>query len=379
MADTMQRPVKVLNALWQLGIGGIEGLLVNVLRRLNREQFQMDFLVTSQFESYHDATVREMGARIILGKQSINPWRSQRELASINRRFGPYDVIHSHRHYSGAPLLRAAHRLGIPIRIAHGHAVRVGEGSTLDRAGFFFARYLTRKHCTHGFAVSRDAAASLFGDGWESDPQIEVLPPAADFAPFHAVGSRDQVRRELGVESDEILVAHVGMFSDTKNHEFIVKVAKAINKISSRYRIVLIGDGPLFYRTASLVQSEGLAGRVLFLGARANVPEILLAMDAFIFPSKVEALGLAVVEAQAAGLVCFLSDRVVTEVDIVPELLHRLPLEAGPEAWANQIVSHSGNRITQAEALQKCLASSLNIATYVERHERIYASRLDRG
>ena len=374
MANTQRRPIKVLNALWHLGIGGIEGLLVSVLRRIDREQFQLDFLVTSQFASYHDATVTEMGARIVLGKQRINPWRSQTELAAINRRFGPYDVLHCHRHYSGAPLLSAAHRLGIPIRIAHSHAVRAGEGSAPARAGFAFARYLTRKHCTHGVAVSRDAARSLFGAGWESDSRIEVLPPATDFAPFHAPGSRAQVRNELGIKDDELLVAHVGMFTDTKNHQFIVQVAKAINQRSSRFRFVLIGDGPLLHPTSNLVRSEGLADRVLFLGARANVPELLLAMDAFIFPSKVEALGLAVVEAQAAGLVCFLSDRVVPEVDIVPELLHRLPLEAGAAVWAEAILLHSRARITQAGALNKCLASGLNIDTYVERLEQIYAS-----
>ncbi|MCB1830245.1 MAG: glycosyltransferase family 1 protein, partial [Gammaproteobacteria bacterium] len=86
------------------------------------------------------------------------------------------------------------------------------------------------------------------------------------------------------------------------------------------------------------------------------------------------ALGLAVVEAQAAGLVCFLSDRVVPEVDIVPELLHRLPLEAGAAVWAEAILLHSRARITQAGALNKCLASGLNIDTYVERLEQIYAS-----
>jgi glycosyltransferase involved in cell wall biosynthesis len=377
MANSERRPVKVLNALWQLGVGGIESSLVDMLRHLDREQFQMDFLVTSQFESYYDSAVKEMGARIVLGKERFSPGRNFRELAAINRRFGPYDVLHSHRHYSGAPLLRAAHEVGIPVRIAHSHAIRTGEGSVFGRAGFAFARYLTSRHCTHGLAVSCAAAVSLFGPRWEHDQRFEVLSPGCNLEPFHETGYRDQVRRELDIGDGEIVLAHVGSFTDTKNHEFIVAVAKAINMISPDFRFVLIGDGPLLHRTRYLVESAGLSDRVLFLGNQPNVPLLLLAMDAFIFPSKVEAFGIAAVEAQAAGLVCFLSDRVVPEVDAVPDLLRRIPLEVGPEAWAREIVANCEAPISQASALDQCLASGLGSDSYIETHKRIYASALE--
>jgi glycosyltransferase involved in cell wall biosynthesis len=272
------------------------------------------------------------------------------------------------------PLLRAAHQLGIPVRIAHSHAIRSAEGSLIKRAGFAVAQHLTKRYCTHGLAVSRPAAASLFGARWELDPRFEVVPLGVDFAPFQENAKRAELRKALGIGEHQIALAHVGRFAFVKNHEFIVAVAKAINRLSPDYRIVLVGDGPLLTRIQYLVHHEGLADRVIFLGSQPNVAEILLAMDAFIFPSTSEAFGIAAIEAQAAGLECFLSDRVVSTVDIVPELLHRLPLEAGPEAWAQEIISHTRPDISQAQALEKCLASDLNIDPYVEKHERIYSS-----
>lgn len=377
MTTTQQRPIKVLNALWLLGVGGIENLLVNVLRRLDRERFQMDFLVASQFEQHYDETVRALGSRLVLGKQSNDPWRSERELAAINRRFGPYDVIHSHRHFSGVALLRAAHRLGIPVRIAHGHAIRRGEGPPMDRIGFAVARHLTRKHCTHGLAVSRDAGRSLFGEGWEADRRFELLPGAVDFTPFLAENRRSQVRRALQLPDDAIAIAHTGRFVGSKNHRFIVAVARALCRLSERHHFLLIGDGPLLQPIRELVDYEGLGHRVRFAGSRSDVPELLLAMDAFIFPSLTEAFGLAAVEAQAAGLTCFLSDQVVPEVDVVPELLQRLPLAAGPGFWAERILAHGPPRISQQQALARCRASRLNIDAYVDSLSEIYRSAAD--
>lgn len=377
MVNNKRRPIKVLNVLWKLDVGGMEASLVALLTHLDPGQFQMDFLVTSQYEGDYDAVVKKMGARIVLGKDRFSPGHNLRDLAAVNRRFGPYDVLHSHRHYSGAPLLRAAHQLGVPLRIAHSHTIPTMEGSTFDRARVAIARRLVRRHCTHGLAVSRAAAASLFGERWESDQRFRVLPRGCDFEAFRATDSRERVRRELGIGADEMALVHVASFNDNGNHEFIVEVGWELSRLAPQFRIVLIGDGPLLHHIQSQVAFAGLSDRVMFLGEQPDLHALLLAMDALIFPSNVETLGIAVVEAQAAGLVCFLSDRVVPEVDAVPELLHRIPMEAGPGTWAREIVAHGRAPITQAEALERCMAGKLGIESYVECHKRLYTSTLD--
>jgi glycosyltransferase involved in cell wall biosynthesis len=378
MADSKQRPVKVLNALWQLDVGGIESSLVGMLSHMDRERYQSDFLVTSQYEGDYDAIVRKMGGRIVLGKERFNSRRNLRELAAINKRFGPYDVLQSHRLEGNGPLLRAAHQLQIPVRIAYSHTLTSAARSTFGRARAAYGRYLTWKHCTHGLAVSRTAADSLFGSRWEHDPRFEVLPMGCDFDAFQALGSRERIRRELAIDDDTIVLAHLGNFEDASIHEFIVEVGWELEKLSSQFRFVLIGDGATRYHIKCQVEFAGLENRVIFLDTPANLPLLLLAMDGFICPSMGGTLGIYAVAAQAAGLVCFLSDQVDAEVDVVPELLHRLPLEAGASGWAKEIFAHSRAQLSQPEALAKCRTSYPDIETYTERHLRIYADVLGR-
>ncbi len=379
MGIKRRRPVKVLNAVWQLSDGGIESSLVEVLRHLDHQEFQMDFLVASQFEGYYDSTVKKLGARVILGRDSWHHGRNLRELATINKRFGPYDVLHDniHGHYSGAPLLRAAHQLEIPVRIAHNHTIRPEQDSVLHRAGHSFSRYLTNKHCTHGVAGSRAAAVSLFGPGWECNPRIEVLPRGCNFNPFLANGDPAQVRQHLGIGEGELALVQVGTFNRETNHEFILAVAWELKKLTPNFRILLIGEGPLLEHTQCQVAYAGLSDHIWFLGRRPDVPLLLPAMDAFIFPSLTQAFSIAVVEAQAAGLTCFLSDQIVPEVEVVSGLLRRIPLESGPETWAKEIIANRSKNVSQAEVLEKCLASKLNIDVYIERFKQLYNSALD--
>jgi len=176
----------------------------------------------------------------------------------------------------------------------------------------------------------------------------------------------------LDIDDDVVALAHVDSFASHENHEFILAVASALDKLTAKFRIVLIGDGPLLYDVDWQVKLAGLSDRVILLGPQSNVPELLLAMDAFIFPSKPQAYSVAIIEAQAAGLVCFLADWVVPEAGLVPELLHPIPLEAGPEAWAGEIVAHGRAPISQGRALEQCLASDRGIEHCVARLRRIY-------
>jgi glycosyltransferase involved in cell wall biosynthesis len=98
------------------------------------------------------------------------------------------------------------------------------------------------------------------------------------------------------------------------------------------------------------------------------------AMDAFLFPSVFEGLGLAVIEAQASGLPCFISDRVPPDADVVTPLVHRLPLTDGADDWATTIAARlRGNRPVSAhEALDRVRRSSFNIETSARRLEEVY-------
>ncbi len=136
-----------------------------------------------------------------------------------------------------------------------------------------------------------------------------------------------------------MVFGHVGRFVQQKNHDFLLRVAAILAVRDVRTHFLLVGFGPLQAQIDACIRELGLENRVFMLSSRDDVPRLMLgAMDYFLFPSQFEGLGLALVEAQAAGLQCFISDAVPPEALVVPELIQQLPLSLGPEVWAETIL-----------------------------------------
>jgi glycosyltransferase involved in cell wall biosynthesis len=217
-------------------------------------------------------------------------------------------------------------------------------------------KLFVKTFATGGLGVSSKAASSLFGEDWPSDRRWCVCPASIDLQGFRARPDRDSVRAELHIPADAIVYGHVGRFVDAKNHEFLVQIAEALSARDARAKFLLVGGGPLQRPIERMLKQRGLEDRFIILPPRDDIPRLMLsAMDFFLFPSLYEGLGLALVEAQAAGLRCFASTAVPTEAVAVPCLVHRLPLSAGPEFWAETILQQIGVpcSVTSEEALRR--------------------------
>src|SRR5262249_4845710 len=224
-----------------------------------------------------------------------------------------------------------------------------------------------------GSAASSAAAASMFGPAWAADRRWSVLHCGIDLTPFDAPCER--IRGDLGFASDDIVFGHVGRFAEQKNHRYLIDLVERLSSLIPRPRFLWIGEGPLQGAIEERLRAAGLRDRVTILSRCGNVPALMRgAMDAFLFPSLFEGLGLAVVEAQAAGLPCFISDRVPPDADVVTPLVHRLPLTDGADRWASAIAAGiQGNRPVDArEALDIVRGSSFNIETSARRLEEVY-------
>jgi len=336
--------VHVLHVLGALNPGGIETWLLQVLRHVDRSRFQFDFLVQSAKPSNLDADVVALGGRIHTCPYTRRPTRYARRFRQILRHSGPYDAVHSHVHaFSGFVLaLAALHR--VPIRIAHSHTTAEGEPFRRSPARWLYAaamRRAIRTTATHGFACAESAARVLFGPGWRDDPRWSVLRCGIDPTPFEKPGPAEPTRESLDLAADALVVGHVGNFRLVKNHEFLLRVFRELVRIHPDSYLLLVGDGPLRETVQREVQNTAVERRVRFLGHRRDVPAVMRHLfDVFVLPSRLEGLPLVLVEAQAAGLPCVISEVVTREADIPGATVERLPLGAPLEDWARAILSH---------------------------------------
>ena len=204
---------------------------------------------------------------------------------------------------------------------------------------------LLNRYATDYFACSIEAGKCLYGQKTKSQKNIEIIHNAIDTNNFlFDSETRKKTRKSCNIENLFTLI-HVGMFTEAKNHEFIIKVFKEINKKQPNSCLVLVGDGPLRENIETLSNNIGLKNKVKFLGELENVSNYLMAADCFIFPSKFEGLGMAVIEAQVSGLKCWVSHSVPKETNLFGQI-DFLDINITPESWADAILANNNKRLT---------------------------------
>ncbi len=380
MVRTQEKPIRILHVFGMMDRGGAETWLMHILRIMDRDRYQMDFLVHVTEPKEYDDEIRALGSKLIADPYTRRPFRYARELKRVLADEGPYDIVHSHVHQYSGFVLRIAKQAGVPIRIAHSHsdAATVEARAPLPRRAYLglMHRWIGR-YATDGLAASRQAADDLFGPDWDADPRFRILPCGVNFDPFAVTICPAEVRAEFHIPPGAFVVGHVGKFIAVKNHAFLLDVAAAIvaRAPDMDTRFLLVGEGELRAEMMERANQLGLGARVIFAGSRADVPRLLRGgMDLFLFPSLLEGLGLAIVEAQAAGLPAVFADVVPREADIVPPLVHRLSLHQSASAWADAILAlRDATPLAQPEALAIARATPFDIHTSWAALEGIYA------
>jgi glycosyltransferase involved in cell wall biosynthesis len=356
--------IRVLQVVGGMRRAGTETWLMNVLRRIDRERIRMDFLTHTTEPAHYDDEIRDLGGRIVPCLSPRSPGTYSRNFARVLAEFGPYDIVHSHMHHFSGLVLRIAASRGVPVRVAHSHSDTRINDAAARVARRLYTGVATRtiaRAATHGLAASEPAAEALFGTNWRSDGRYRILHCGVDLEPFGFKIDRAQVRAELGIPPDAFVIGHVGRFDPEKNHAFLIEVIQAAAKIGPNVYGLFVGDGRARAEIEQKVAQAGIGDRVVFPGVREDVPRLMQgAMDVFVFPSIFEGLGLAVVEAQAAGLPCVISDVIPAEADVASELVRRMSVSDGPQAWAEAAVSAKA-AITPQESLRRVQESDFDI------------------
>lgn len=362
--EVLHMPIRILQVVTYMGRGGLETMLMNYYRQIDRSRVQFDFLVHRGFHADYDDEIEALGGRIYRLPRLV-PWsRSyQNALNAFFAEHPEYRIVHVHQDCLSGVILKAAQRNGIPVRIAHSHSS--GQDKDLKYPIKLFYRCWIPRYATELLACSREAGEWMFRGA-----EFGVLNNAVDAAAYrYDVELGQRMREELKLKRDDIVVGHVGRFSPAKNHAGLLEIFAAVRGQEPRAKLLLVGDGELRGEIEAKIAALGLSDSVLLTGVRSDVPALLQAMDVFVFPSHYEGLPVTLVEAQAAGLPCLISDRVPMECKLT-ELVQQLPLECGAEAWAERILAAAGTPRTDPFA--QIAAAGYDIAQNAERLQNHY-------
>ena len=328
----MNEPIRIAQVLNRMDSGGIEAVVLDYYRHIDRSRVQFDFYYAESSTMPHRAELEGLGAGLYPLPPYSHVLSYHRALYRAFKQRG-YRIVHAHLNTMSVFALLAASRAGVPVRICHNHTTaHWGEGAkTLLK---YLLRPLNRPLATDWFACGEQAGRWMYGDRAFDAGKVTVLPNAIDTARFaFDAAARRRLRAELGLVPNAFVVGHVGRFLYQKNHEFLLRVFAAVAARRPGARLLLVGEGELLPAVRRQAAALGLAQRVIFTGARSDVNEIYSVMDVFCLPSWYEGMPLVAWEAGANGLPCVLSDRITPEAACGGNSVFLAP-DRGPEAWA---------------------------------------------
>lgn len=327
--------MKVLVSSLSRDFGGVESLFLSLAKCDSDTDIQMDFVCT-------DSSAARESEFVSCGSIVHHIERPSRNLSLFVKDFkglfrtGKYDIYHVNLTRYRFPLdILIAKKYGAKV-ILHCHATQIYDVGSLKTRMIrnleqMLFRPITLACSDLNLACSENAGRYLF-DG----KQYQVLHNGIDLKRFcYDENARHRIRKELGLERKKV-IGHIGRFSQEKNQSYLLKILKELLRKDSDYRLLCVGDGDLLRNKKKEAESMGIDNSVIFTGQRKDIPELLSAMDVFVFPSIHEALPITLIEAQANNLPCIVSDYITKEID-VNDMITRCSLKEDPVIWANEV------------------------------------------
>ncbi len=347
-------------------LNGITSVIMNYFRHIQKDKIQLDFLVMNYISEDLKCEIEGEGGRVFCLPRKKNPLAYMSGLCRILKR-ERYDIIHVHGNSATMAIeLFCAWLCRVTVRIAHSHSTSC-EHKKLHRLLY----PLFQRCCTHALACGDAAGRWLFGG-----QQYTVMKNGVDLPSFfYDEEVRKKYRLQLQVSDEEVLIGHIGNFVPLKNHSFLIDVFSIIKNQYDKVKLLLISDGPLMEEMKEKVRQLKLDDSVIFLGRTTEAAAYYQTMDLFVLPSVYEGVPVVLIEAQAAGLPCIVSDKVSPEVDVTG-FLEFLSIDSAC-VWSdrirNLIAKTQDDRAQRCAECQKAITDTgYNIMTNADRLYQLY-------
>ena len=352
--------------------GGLEAFVMNYYRILVHMDVQFDFVCMYDKIAYEEE-IRKLGGKIYYIPNVKKNYRGYiKELKNILKET-KYDAVHVNM-LSAANIvpLRVAYTMKIPKIIAHSHSSSCP--GLIRKMMDWWNRPKIAKYATDRIACGEMAGRWLFGDKVFQNGQVKVINNAIQAERFSfSEEERASLRKKLGWENKTV-IGHVGRFDIPKNHDRMIDILQQI--VSEKEEVILCLVGPkegLYTQIKEKTVRKGLEDKVYFAGRQENIRRYLSAMDVFLFPSVFEGVPFALIEAQANGLSCVMSDAVSEEAIVFSERVRRLSLEEDNIQWAMTVMRMSCMHREDAASIKKKLSDAhFNIETEAKYLKDLY-------
>lgn len=368
--------IRVLHSVSNMDRAGIETMLMNYYRHIDRTKVQFDFLVNKPKKGNYDEEILKMGGKIYLspGLNPINYGKYIKFTERIFKEEPKIKILHAHNEAMGLYALNGAKKYGIKARIAHAHNTRIIKDYKYPLK--MLCKCFLASSATELWSCGTDAGIYFFGKKkWQKKGHI--MRNAVETEKFEFSREiRDKIRKKYHMENKTV-IGHVGRFNVQKNHKRLLEIFASFLKTNPDALLFLIGEGELLEETKKTAKRLQIEDKVIFAGLSENVNEMYMAMDIFLMPSLFEGLPVVGIEAQATGLACIFSDNITKEV-LLTNNAHALSLEKSNEEWAKEIQKALAEKNDRSAAKEKIKEAGYDIKTEAKRIEKIYLEMSER-
>ncbi len=332
-----KKVVHIVRALWP---GGVEVWLLRLVSAIDKGEFEIHIIVQEKEHYLLEKEFEKKGIVIHRCFGAPNPFVFSFNFIRTILSIGKTEVVHSHVHHFSGFILFLSWLMGVKIRVAHCH----NDTRSKRIEDRFFRKFynsimevLVKIFANQKIAVSDGSKMDLF----KESKDVVIMPCGIDLTEFRKLGKTHfDYRGEFKIASDMKVIMHVGRFTHQKNHKFLIDVYNYVHQQNKKVVLCLVGGGELHDDIHKQVVELDLSKSVYFLGVRRDIPALLYYFaDAFVFPSFHEGLPVSLIEAQAAGVPCIMSNNISDKAVVNKSLVSVLPLKDNPDTWRNAIFS----------------------------------------
>lgn len=362
--------IRVLHSVSNMNRAGIETMLMNYYRHIDRTKIQFDFLCNKEKSGAYDEEIKRLGGNIY-HSPGLNPlkwFKYQKMMKQLFHEHSEIKIVCSHNGAFSLQAQLAAKKNNIKHRITHVHGTKIDINLKLPLKLLY--KPFLKTTSNYYWGCGKDAINYYFGNNIIKANNYRIIKNAIEIEDYiYNKEKRDFIRKKYNLE-DKFVIGNVARFMKQKNHTFMLDLFKVILSKKPNSILMLLGDGELQKKMKDKAKELGIEKSVIFAGNVDNVNEMYQAMDVFILPSLFEGLPVVGIEAQTAGLKCFMSDTITKEVAITDNIQFLSLKGESVEKWANTILSYENYE--RKDMSKEIIEAGYSITKEAKKLEEIY-------